>query len=460
MQKTEPDSRSLSYAVKDGVYYSIMAGIGESYISPFAIFLKATNSQIAFLASIPPLLGALVQIISVSILNRMKDRMTVILTGVIAQALTWIPIFLLPFLFKPYAPYLLIISVTAYFTFGNLSTPAWNSLMGDIVPEKTRSSYFGYRNKMMSIFTLGALSLGGLILHGTEKIGNPWTGFSLLFAAGLTARLISAYYLSRMSNPSYEIDDKDDFGLIEFFADFRHSSFVRFVVYTGLMHFSVMVAAPFFSVYMLRDLRFSYLQFMLVSAVAVLVQYFTLHNWGKFGDKFGNRMILVITGFTLPLVPVLWLFSANFYYILLIQMLAGFSWAGFSLSMGNFIFDAIPQPKRAKSVAIFNMLNAVGIFSGAAIGGWLTRYIPVSISIQGFSISMISNLQWLFLISGVLRLFMSISFLPAIREMREVEPLTLRELIFRVSSIRPISGLKFDLFTGNQRGKKRTKGDQ
>lgn len=160
MQRPEPDSRSLSYAVKDGVYYSIMAGIGESYISPFAIFLKATNSQIAFLASIPPLLGALVQLISVNILNQIKDRMTVILTGVIAQALTWIPIFLLPFLFKPYAPYLLIISVTAYFTFGNLATPAWNSLMGDIVPEKTRSSYFGYRNKMMSIFTLGALSLG------------------------------------------------------------------------------------------------------------------------------------------------------------------------------------------------------------------------------------------------------------------------------------------------------------
>lgn len=460
MQKTGPDSRSLSYAVKDGVYYSIMAGIGEGYISPFAIFLKATNSQIALLASIPPLLGALVQIISVNILNQMKDRMTVILTGVIAQALTWIPILLLPFLFKPYAPYLLIISVTAYFVFGNLATPAWNSLMGDIVPEKTRSTYFGYRNKMMSIFTLGALSLGGLILHGTEKLGNPWTGFSFLFAAGLTARLISAYCLSRMSNPPYKIDDKDDFGLIEFFADFRRSSFVRFVVYTGLMHLSVMVAAPFFSVYMLRDLRFSYLQFMLVSAMAVLVQYFTLHNWGKFGDKFGNRMILVITGFTLPLVPVLWLFSANFYYILLIQMLAGFSWAGFSLSMGNFIFDAIPQPRRARSVAIFNVLNAIGIFSGAAIGGWLTRYIPVSISIQGFSISMISNLQWLFLISGVLRLFMSISFLPAIREMREVEPLTLRELIFRVSSIRPISGLKFDLFTGNQRGKKGAKDDQ
>lgn len=455
MPDTSPDSKSLSYAIKDGVFYSIMAGMGESYISPFAIFLRVTNYQIGLLASIPPLLGAFVQLISVGILNQIKDRRAVILTGVTGQALAWIPVLLLPLLFKSYAAYLLILVVTAYFSFGNLATPAWNSLMGDIVPEKTRSTYFGYRNKVMSIFTLGALSIGGLVLHGAEKIDRPWIGFSLLFSVALIARLISSYYLSTMNNPPYEVGDKDDFGILEFFSDFRHSSFVRFAIYTGLMHLSVMVAAPFFSVYMLRDLHFSYLQYMVVSAMAVLVQYFTLHNWGKFGDKFGNRKILVITGFTLPVVPVLWLFSANFYFILLIQMLAGFSWAGFSLSMGNFLFDAIPPPRRAKCVAIFNVLNAAGIFSGATIGGWLTGYLPLSASIHGLTISMISNLQWLFLISGVLRLCMSFIFLPSIREMREVEPLTLRELIFRVSSIRPISGLRFDLFTGNQKNKKR-----
>lgn len=457
MQKTKPDTKSLTYAVKDGVYYSIMAGFGESYISPFAIFLKATNYQIGLLASIPLLLGAFIQLLSVSILNQIRDRRAVILSGVLAQALAWIPILILPLLFPSYAPHLLIVGMTAYFIFGNLATPPWNSLMGDIVPEKTRSTYFGYRNKVMSIFSLGAICLAGLILHGTEKTGKPWIGFFLIFSAAFISRLISVYCLSKMSNPPYEIDDKDNFSILAFFADFRHSSFVRFVVYTGLMHLSVMVAGPFFSVYMLRDLHFSYLQFMAVTAIAVLVQYFTLHNWGKFGDRFGNRKALVIAGFTLPLVPVLWLFSANFYFILLIQMLSGFTWAGFSLSMGNFIYDAIPQPRRAKCVAIFNVLNAVGIFLGAAIGGWLTRYLPISISLYHFDISMASNLQWLFLISGVLRLFMSFLFLPTIREMRDVEPLTFSKLIFRVSSIRPISGLKFDIFTGNQKGKKNSK---
>src|SRR3972149_1289038 len=266
MSKDTSDSRSLSYAIKDGVYYAIMAGIGEGYISPFAIFLKATNYQIGLLASIPPLLGAFVQFLSVSILNQIKDRRALILAGVIAQALAWIPILLLPFFFRPYAVPLLIIGITAYFCFGNLATPPWNSLMGDIVPEKPRSTYFGYRNRVMSIFSLGALTLAGLILHATEEIGRLWIGFSLLFTIALISRLISAYCLSRMDNPAYVVHGTDDFSLWKFFADFKHSSFVKFVVYTGLIHLSVMLAGPFFSVYMLRDLHLSFLQFISVSS--------------------------------------------------------------------------------------------------------------------------------------------------------------------------------------------------
>lgn len=454
MENNTSDSKSLSYAIKDGVYFATMVGIGESYISPFAIFLQATNSQIGFLASIPPLLGALVQLISINILNRIRNRMTVILIGVISQALTWIPILLLPFLFRPYAAYLLILCVTIYFAGGNLGTPPWNSLMGDIVPERTRSTYFGYRNKIMSIFTLGALVIGGGILHITEKSGPSWVwiGFSILFFIALIARLLSAYSLSKIVNPPYVIDGKDNFGVIEFLAGFRRSSFVRYVVYVGLMHFSVMMAGPFFSVFMLRDLKFSYLQFMTVCAMAVLIQYLTLHNWGKFGDKFGNRKILEITGFTLPVVPVLWLFSSNFFYILVVQMLAGLSWAGFSLSMGNFIYDSIPSHKLAKSFAIFNVLIAAGTCAGAISGGVLSNYLPASVSISNIRISMTSNLQWLFLSSGILRLCMAIIFLPTIKEIKEVENITFRQLIFRVASLRPISGLRFDIFTGNPKG--------
>jgi MFS family permease len=306
----------------------------------------------------------------------------------------------------------------------------------------------------MSIGTFGALVAGGVLLHYAPNFHRTYGGFILIFSLAFLARGLSAYFLSRMSNPPYPFEKEHDFSLKEFLSQTRHSNFARFVLYTGLIHFSVMIAGPFFSVYMLRDLHFSYLQFMAASSISVLFQFLTLQYWGRFGDQFGNKKLLVLTGFGLPLLPWLWLVSPNFYYILLIQMIAGLIWAGFSLCIGNFVFDAVPPPLRAKCVAIYNLANATGAFCGAILGGWMTRVLPPDFSMLGIRWHLTSNLFWLFLISGLFRLFFAAVFLPMIREVREVEPISVRALIFRVSQIRPFSGLWFDLFTGNRRDRK------
>ena len=451
-KEKEPES-SLNNAVRDGVFYSIMAGIGETYLNPYALFLKATNTQIGLLAAIPPLLGVLFQLPAVRILNRLRDRKRVILLGVGLQACMWLPILSLPFLFESTGITLLIAAVAAYFIFGNVATPAWNSLMGDLVPPETRGSYFARRTRIMSIGTFAALVAGGVILQVAKDLQWTALGFAAIFLIAFCARGVSAWYLSRMVDPPYPFHEKNDFSLREFLSQTRHSNFARFVLYTGVIHFSVMIAGPFFTVFMLRDLHFSYLQFMASSAVSVLFQFLILQHWGKFGDRFGNKKLLVVTGLLLPVIPWLWLASPNFYYILGIQMIAGAVWAGFSLCIGNFVFDAVPAPLRAKSVAIYHLTNAGGAFLGALLGGWMTRHLPQSFTLFGMTWTLISNLQWLFFISGLLRLGFAGIFLPMIREVRDVEPLTVRDLIFRVSQIRPFSGLRFDLFTGNRKEK-------
>jgi hypothetical protein len=41
-----------------------MMGIGETCLSAFALFLKASTPQVGLLASLPPLLGSLAQLLS------------------------------------------------------------------------------------------------------------------------------------------------------------------------------------------------------------------------------------------------------------------------------------------------------------------------------------------------------------------------------------------------------------
>jgi MFS family permease len=445
--QNEPE-KSLSYSIRDGIFASIQQGAGESYISPFAIFLNATNTQIGLLASLPLLLGACFQFVSVEVLNRLQKRRKVILMGAGLQALVWIPLFWLPFLLPSHAAALVILCATAYFLAGNFATPAWNSLMGDLVPPATRGSYFGLRSKYNSIAAFASLCLGGMILHYAERNLHLWLGYFALFSSVLIARLISVYYVSRMVEPEYRIDSNSDVRIMDFFRQHRHSNFMTFVYYIAGMHFAIWIAAPFFAVYMLRDLHFSYLQFMAASAISVLFQFLTLHYWGRFADRFGNKRILAFTGFGLPFLPMLWLWSTDFGYIVTIQIIGGIVWAGFTLSMSNFVFDTVAPQQRAKAVAIYNTLNTSAIFLGASLGGWLGSFLSPTLNLGFFQHSFISNLPLLFLLSGCLRLLWVPFFIPKLKEVREVENLSMQDLIFRVTQLRPISGAKFDIFTG------------
>ncbi|HLG23088.1 MAG TPA: MFS transporter [Candidatus Manganitrophaceae bacterium] len=442
-----PVRQSLQYAVRDGIFFSIMTGFGESYFGAFAIFLKASNPQIAMIAALPQLFGACFQLVSVRLLNLLKSRKTIILTGVVGQALTWLSILSLPFFFKQKAIPWLIGTIVAYFVLGAFANPAWNSLMGDLVDSNKRGRYFGRRNRLMSVATFSSLCAAGVILHQAEKYGRVAFGFALLFSIALVARFVSAFYLYRMAEPKYTHRAEDHFSLWQFIRDGRKTNFGRFVAYIAFIHFSVQISGPFIAPYLLRDLKFSYLEFMFASAATVLAQFLTLHFWGRFGDQFGNKKVLTLTGLLLPVIPVFWFFTTNFYWILAIQMFGGVCWAGFSLSMGNFVFDTVSPPKRAQCVAVYNLSNAVGIFLGASLGGFLSRWAPNEINIGAIHFSLVSNLQLLFLLSALLRLVVSLKFLPTIREVREVRPFIAKDLFIGIAQMRPISGLKFNLFT-------------
>ncbi|MBI1820399.1 MAG: MFS transporter [Nitrospirae bacterium] len=422
--------KSLSYGIKDGASYSMMTGIGESYLIPFALFFKASSTEIGFIVSVPQLFGAFFQLFSVYLLSSLNNRKQLILSGVGLQAVAWLPLLWMPLLIPEHALFFLGLGASLYFLLGNLASPPWNSLMGDLVPRGQRGNYFGRRTKIMSLCSFSGLCAGGVTLHFTHAAGHPAAGFILIFMLAAVFRIFSFYYLKKMEEPSLS-SSIEKFYLTHFYRHFKHSNFLRFVIFSALISFSVQVAAPFFAVYMLRDLHFTYLQYMLVAATAVLSQYLTFLYWGNFSDRFGNRMVLKITGLMLPFLPIMWLFSPNFYYILTIQILSGFIWAGFSLSITIFIFDAVSSEKRAVCIAVYSTLNALGIFFGAMVGGLLTNIFPVSFDILHWSFHLRSKLLFLFFISGALRLIVYLTFLPKIQEVREVEAFSFKQAFYK-----------------------------
>jgi len=79
------------------------------------------------------------------------------------------------------------------------------------------------------------------------------------------------------------------------------------------------------------------------------------------------------------------------------------------------------------------------------LGGWLGQVLPTHITLGGTTISWGSTLLGVFLISTLIRTAIALLFIPHLREVREVPPMSASGLIFRVSGFHALAGLIFDM---------------
>ncbi len=437
--------RSLRHSVKDGVAYSVMTGAGEAYLTAFAVLLKATPGQIGLLAALPQLVASIAQLISAWWGHKRQQRLPIVLVGARIQCLSWLPMMILPPLFPEHAVMWLLAAVMLYYFGANLSVPQWSSLMGDLVHKRRRGRYFAYRTRLASITAYLAMIGAGGLLHLFDQSGYALAGFITLFAIAMGARLVSIHHLKQMYDPPGHAAVLEIPNWRLWQRHFVSSPFARFSIFFALMQFATAIASPFFSVYLLRDLGLSYFEFTLSMGMVILAQFLTLNLWGRIADAFGNRLILIVCGSMIPLLPVMWMLSTELWYLMLMQALGGFAWAGFSLSAGNFIYDALPAHKRVTLMALHNTLANLGIFAGAMLGGFIAMQFDKLITIGDFSYELFSVFYLLFIISAVARGLVALVFLPRLKDARYYKAVPVRELFYRVARFNTVWGVFFEV---------------
>ena len=411
--KGEKD-RTMKLSIKEGSATAVMSGAGESYIVPYALALKASNFQIGLLTSFVNLFGAGAQIIGGK-LGYYFDRKKIILVSVFMQATMWLIILSLGLLvwsgkISDSAATILLGLYCIYAVVGNLSGPAWFSLMGDIVPEEKRGNYFSKRNKAIMSVTLVITLASAFFLDYMESLNIILFGFAIIFATASLGRYISVFLLSKHYYPKREVKKESYFGFFQFLKKSPKNNFGKFVIYVGMMNLATNIAAPFFAVYMLKELHYSYTWFTIVNLSAIMFTVISVPLWGKIGDKFGNRKLLGIGSAIVPFASLLWLISKNPVVIIFTaQLAAGIGWAAFNLAASNFVYDVVTPQRRGICVAYFNSINGIGIFIGAILGALVAQFVHLDF---------INVFFLIFIISGVARALVVIIFLPMIKEVR------------------------------------------
>jgi MFS family permease len=424
-QSRQKVRNSLKLSVLDGGAYAAMLGLTQNFTTPFALALQATTMQVGFLSSIPGIATAFTQLAVPGLAERAGNRKRLILTAAFIHALMWLPVFLVPYFFRSAGVWWLIGLVTVCFVFDSVSFPPWGSMMADLVPEELRGRYFGFRGRIAVFITLVFSLLAGGILQ--IFTGNVFLGFAILFGGATVFRLLSFSFLSQMYEPPVTLEKDNAPSVIHIVKTLGASNLGRYMIYIALINFGMMISGPFFSVFMLRDLHFSYLTYTIVTSAAIVANLFCQPFWGRRADRAGNLKIVQITSWLMPVVPLLWLVSANPVYLVFANIISGFTWSGFNLSTVNFVYDASEPASRTKQLAVFNSMTWLAICMGALAGGYLIPHLPHFLGYQ---------IRTLFTISGVLRAVIVVLLMRTLFEVRNVPKLNAISVLFNRTGLK------------------------
>jgi len=422
LEKKREKSRRIS--IIEGSAYAISEGFGINYVTPYAVEMKANNTEIGLLSSLPLLAGNLAQLFTIKemwVYNRKK----IVFIGVLIQAILWLAMIAIGTLYFCFGlhyqstPTLLVIVYTLLIVFGTATVPAWTSWMKDLVPDHKAGSYFGYRNKVAGLVAMIGLLAGGFILDYFKQT-YVFIGFIILFSLAFIGRAISAYLFTKQYEPEFTPDKEFYFTFWQFLKKMPYSNFGKFVLFYSLFSFAVAIASPFFAVYMLKDLGFSYIWYMIVILSETIVRLLFMSVWGKLCDKYGEIAIIKFCSKVIPFIPFLWFFSIFIFiyipililpYLILLQIISGIVWSGFDLASSIFIFDAVSREKMALCLAYQRVISNILVFVGSLFGGLLATF--------SFKIGFINAILIVFMVSAIARFTIAYFMLPKLNDVRK-----------------------------------------
>ncbi|NUP98888.1 MAG: MFS transporter [Armatimonadetes bacterium] len=395
-----------------------------TYATGYALHLGATEQMIGFLSASPSI-GQFFQMFAPLLSERLQRRKSWCVLAYLIGYSIWILIALMPFVVHGLtAAWTMIVLIFIGGTAISLGAPAALSWLTDLVPGEMRGRFVARQQSIAATLgLLGTVAAGRFLDHFPAPAEQ--VGFTALFLIAVIFALGSiTAWASVPEPPTKPSEQKLDFRLL--LLPFKHPNFTNITTFVAVRTMAVMMAAPFFSVFMLKNLHIPYTQIALFFGTATVFSILTNPFWGYLADKYGYKPILRITSFGIALNPLPWFFTTRENYLWLIplsQAWGGFFAAGLVISQFNIMLKIAPAENRAVYIgsyqAIINLAMALGSVLGGLVAQWGEGLGPLD-----FFGRPLSHLQLLFMVSALFRM-LGLSFLVKVKEFPEVSARTM-----------------------------------
>jgi MFS family permease len=437
--------KGLRMVIGDGLTTEAMTVLtGGTFLTAMALLLGASNFEIGVLAGLPTFTN-IFQLLSVWLVGKFRNRR---LVAVGCALLARIPLLVIGFLTLSSSAsiHLLMSLLFFYYFFGSIAGPSWNSWIKDLVPENILGTYFARRIRISQILNVSLSIVLALLLDLVKKqvAGFELLAYALMFIGGGIVGIIGAIILSRAPEPLSMMSETHFLKLLR--QPLRNKNFSRLLLFNAAWVFSLNLATPFFTVYMIKTLHLPLSYIIVLSSIGLLSSIFTVRIWGDWADRYSNKTIIAVGGPLYILCIVGWCFVgiythlyANLILLVLIQIGSGISTAGINLSLANIGLKLAPREDAIVYLSTQNIIMAFFSSVSPLLGGVLADFFTsrhLSVTAQWtsphinkvFRLLILHEWNFLFLIGALLALI-SLQFLIAVQEKGEIEKGKLRQLV-------------------------------
>ncbi len=256
--------------------------------------IGANEFHIGVLGALPTLM-LFMQFVAAIVVNHLAYRRRIWFWTALAHRLMLLPTALGPWMFPGLSNefWVWILLATTAINQGLLhfSSPLWLSWMGDYLPHKGLSSYWGQRQVWMQIAAAISLCAAAFMIH--ESGLSTEVSYAVMTCVGTLCGVIDLMLFYKVAEPPVQQVPMPR--LREVFAEpFRNREFRRYIGFMCFWNFAAMAGAPFISLYLLAEIGMDLYHVLLLWTISWVGGATLSRTLGRWADSHGSQPVLVM----------------------------------------------------------------------------------------------------------------------------------------------------------------------
>jgi hypothetical protein len=410
-------ARGRRAMVQDAAWASLVGALyGGVILVGFALELGASPFVIGLIGAIP-FLAQLGQLPAIVLIERLRARRRLAVTVVAAARVIILALALLPWLDEGRSRLGLLVGAQVAITvLGSFAACSINSWFHQLLAGQDLGALYARRLFWSTVLaSLGGVAAGNLVEHWSW--GERLHAYSVSFAAAGIAGFIGLRALTRVPEPAMERTGPPLPILHMLCSPLADLNFRRLIVFMASWNFASNLAAPFLTVYLLKQQGYGMGTVTAMWAASQVANALTLFSWGKISDTLSNKGILATALpayfgclIALPMTALPEKHALTLPLLWLIHIVMGMASGGIGLATGNIGLKLAPQGRGTAYLATVSLAGSIAAGLAALTGGTLAswfqaRQLTVSVDWSsplqstGFAVMQFQHWEFLFALS-------------------------------------------------------------